>query len=142
MKKRIFIINGPNMNLLGERQKKIYGKKSLKDIKKIIKKEFSSHFKISFFQSNCEGKIVNKIQNSDFDYYIINMAGFSYNSVAILDAITSKERKIIEVHMSNIFKREKFRSKSIFSKYSIGVITGFGYMSYVLALKYLKNLYQ
>ncbi|UOQ38067.1 3-dehydroquinate dehydratase II [Candidatus Vidania fulgoroideae] len=140
MKKKVIVLNGPNINILGIRQTEIYGRKSLKDIEKIIVKKFGSIFKIYFFQSNSESKIINKLQKIDYDYYIINMAGFSYYNIAILDAIIAKKRKFIEVHMSNIFKREKYRSKSIFSKYSIGVITGFGYMSYILAFEYLKEL--
>ncbi|UOQ27923.1 3-dehydroquinate dehydratase II [Candidatus Vidania fulgoroideae] len=140
MKKKVIVLNGPNINILGNRQTKIYGKRSLKDIEEIIVKKFGDTFEISFFQSNSESKIINKLQKSDYDYYVINMAGFSYYKIAILDTIIAKKRKFIEVHMSNIFKREKYRSKSIFSKYSIGVITGFGYMSYILALEYFKEL--
>ncbi|MGX7583130.1 type II 3-dehydroquinate dehydratase [Candidatus Vidania fulgoroideorum] len=137
---KIGVINGPNINILGERQRKIYGGKKLKEIERIIKNKYKK-FNISFFQSNSESKIIKKIQKSNYNFYIINMAGFSYNNIAILDALISKKRKIIEVHISNIFKREKIRRKSIFSKYSIGVITGFGYIGYILSLEYIKNLY-
>lgn len=129
------------MNLLGKRQTEIYGNKDNKFIKKKIIKKYGKLFNIKIFQSNSESKIIENIHKNSPDFYIINMAGLSYSSVSILDALIAKKAKFIEVHMSNIFKREKFRSKSIFSKYSSGVIVGFGHMVYILALEYIKNLY-
>ena len=142
MSKKIEIINGPNLNLLGKREPDIYGKSTLED----INKDLSSYAKkigldASFFQSNIEGEIVNQIQQSEkSDGIIINAAAFTHTSVAILDALKSLSIPKIEVHISNIYKREEFRHKSLISQTVNGVICGFGINSYKLALKGIKNI--
>jgi len=142
MSKKIEIINGPNLNLLGKREPDIYGKSTLEE----INKDLSNYAKkigldVSFFQSNIEGEIVNQIQQSEkSDGIIINAAAFTHTSVAILDALKSLSIPKIEVHISNIYKREEFRHKSLISQTVNGVICGFGINSYKLALEGIKNI--
>ena len=142
MSKKIEIINGPNLNLLGKREPDVYGKSTLED----INKDLSSYAKkigldVSFFQSNIEGEIVNQIQQSEkSDGIIINAAAFTHTSVAILDALKSLSIPKIEVHISNIYKREEFRHKSLISQTVNGVICGFGINSYKLAMEGIKNI--
>ncbi|MGX7576939.1 type II 3-dehydroquinate dehydratase [Candidatus Vidania fulgoroideorum] len=128
---KIKILNGPNMNILGIREK-IYGNNIENDIKKSI-------FKIEnlyYFQSNSEKEIINEIHSSinNIKYFVINLTAFSYYSISILDALLSSKIPFYEVHISNVFKREKLRSKSIFSKYSKGFISGFGINSYIYSV--------
>ncbi len=136
-KKNILIINGPNINLLGEREKKIYGSISLKDLNKDLKiygKKINCN--ISFFQSNDEGKIIDKIQKSRnvHDAIIINAAGYTHTSIAILDSLRAFEGLIYEVHISNIYNREIYRRKSYISEISNGVVCGLGYKGYEIAI--------
>ena len=142
MSKKIEIINGPNINLLGKREPDIYGDLTLEDINKEIEvyaKELN--LKTLFFQSNIEGEIVNKIQDSEkSNGIIINAAAFTHTSVAIHDALRSLSIPKIEVHISNIYKREEFRHKSLISNVVDGVICGLGTNSYKLALKGIKNI--
>ena len=142
MSKKIEIINGPNINLLGKREPDIYGDLTLEKINKEIEdyaKELN--LKTLFFQSNIEGEIVNKIQDSQkSNGIIINAAAFSHTSVAIHDALKSMTIPKIEVHISNIYKREEFRHKSLISNVVDGVICGLGTNSYKLALKGIKNI--
>ncbi len=142
MSKKIEIINGPNINLLGKREPDIYGDLTLEDINKEIEvyaKELN--LKTLFFQSNIEGEIVNKIQDSvESNGIIINAAAFTHTSVAIHDALKSLSIPKIEVHISNIYKREEFRHKSLISNVVDGVICGLGTNSYKLALKGIKNI--
>ncbi|MGX7576516.1 type II 3-dehydroquinate dehydratase [Candidatus Vidania fulgoroideorum] len=137
---KIKIINGPNINLIGEREKKIYGsEKIIKTIKK-IKKKFK---KIYYFQSNSESKIINEIQKSrKFDFFIINLGAYSYTSIAILDALLAVKVPYIEVHISNIFKREKIRRNSIISKNSLCFISGFGLYSYIISINYIRKFFR
>ena len=143
MNKKILIINGPNLNLLGEREQSQYGKNTLKDIENQCTKlseEFND--KIEFFQSNIEGEIVNKIQEvrSEFHGIIINAAGFTHTSVSIRDALEILKIPIIEVHISNIYKREEFRQKSLLSGVVTGGIFGLGIECYILAIKALQKI--
>ncbi len=143
MNKKILIINGPNINLLGEREQSQYGNNTLEDIKKEcvkLSKEISSEIK--FFQSNIEGEIVNKIQDArnNFDGVIINAAGFTHTSVSIRDALNILKIPVIEVHISNIYNREEFRHKSLLSGVVTGGIFGLGKDSYILALKALHTI--
>tara|TARA_B100000035_G_scaffold192183_1_gene164067 strand:+ start:166 stop:606 length:441 start_codon:yes stop_codon:yes gene_type:complete len=142
MSKKIEIINGPNINLLGKREPDIYGDLTLERINKEIEdyaKELN--LKTLFFQSNIEGEIVNKIQDSfKSNGVIINAAAFTHTSVAIHDALKSLSIPKIEVHISNIYKREEFRHKSLISNVVDGVICGLGANSYKLALKGIKNI--
>lgn len=144
MKKcKVLIINGPNLNLLGVREKDIYGEKSLEHINHIIKDEAEKiNIEVSFFQSNCEGQIVDKIQTACKDYHgiIINPAAYTHYSIAIRDAISSVKIPTIEVHLSNIHNREDFRSKSMIAPVCIGQISGFKEHSYVLALFALHRI--
>ena len=143
MNKKILIINGPNLNLLGEREQSQYGKNTLNDIKNECAKlseEFND--KIEFFQSNIEGEIVNKIQQvrNECNGVIINAAGFTHTSVSIRDALEILKIPIIEVHISNIYKREEFRQKSLLSGVVTGGIFGLGAECYILAIKALQSL--
>ena len=146
MNNKIIIINGPNINLLGEREQSQYGSITFEKLKeKCINKSKEMGLDIEFFQSNIEGELVNIIQDSrkKFDGMIINAAGFTHTSVAIRDALEVYKKPIIEIHMSNIYKREEFRKKSLISDVSTGGIFGLGDDGYILAIismqKLLKN---
>ena len=142
MNKKILIINGPNLNLLGEREQSQYGKNTLKDIEnKCVKLSEEFNDKIEFFQSNIEGEIVNKIQQvrNEFNGVIINAAGFTHTSVSIRDALEILKIPIIEVHISNIYKREEFRHKSLISSVVTGGIFGLGAEGYILAIISLQK---
>ena len=140
---KIIILNGPNLNLLGEREKDQYGSFTLKDIE-IECKEYAKKNKIelSFYQSNVEGELVNEIQNSrnSFDGLIINAGGYTHTSVAIHDALKILKIPIIELHISNIYNREEFRHKSLISKVAKGVICGFGSNGYLMSLQAIVKL--
>ena len=143
MKHKIIIINGPNLNLLGDREKEKYGNVTLKEIEKECKNfAKKNNITIVFKQTNIEGKIINYIQESrkKFDGLIINAAGYTHTSVAIRDALMILKIPIIELHITNIYNREKFRHKSLLSKAAKSVICGFGTKGYVLALKGLKEI--
>ncbi|WP_282804215.1 type II 3-dehydroquinate dehydratase [Clostridium tetani] len=143
-KLNILIINGPNLNLLGIREKNIYGSTTLEDMNSTIMKNFDEDLvKINFYQSNIEGEIVSKIGDAPKEYngIVINPAAYSHYSIAILDAIKSINIPVVEVHISNIYKREEYRTKSVTGEGCIGVITGFGYYGYIMAINYLlKNI--
>jgi len=134
--KRILIINGPNLNLLGKRETDIYGSESFEDFYEDIKQVYSSDVQLSYFQTNVEGEIVDKLQEVGFEYtgVILNAGGYTHTSVAIRDAIAAINTPVIEVHISNIYAREEFRQHSLLSAVCKGVIAGFGLESYVLAL--------
>ena len=141
--KKIIIINGPNLNLLGNREKDIYGDISLQDIENITKAK-CKEMKIDLFfcQSNNEGELINFIQSSEekYDGLIINPAAFTHTSVALLDALRAISKPKIEIHLSNIYNREDFRKKSITSEGVNGLICGFGSLSYILAIEAMNNL--
>ena len=146
MNNKIVIINGPNLNLLGEREQSQYGSETFDKLKeKCLKKTTELKIEAEFFQSNIEGEIVSKIQDSrkNFDGMIINAAGFTHTSVAIRDALDIFKKPIIELHISNIYKREQFRHKSLISEVVNGGIFGLGTEGYILAIismqKLLKN---
>ena len=140
--KKIIILNGPNLNLLGEREKSQYGSFTLKDIENICV-EFAkdNEINLSFFQSNIEGELIEKIQKSrnDQDGLIINAGGYTHTSVAIHDALKILKIPIIELHISNIYNREDFRHKSFISKVAKGVVCGFGLEGYLMALEGMRN---
>ena len=143
MNNKILIINGPNLNLLGEREQSQYGKITLNEIKdSCIKLSRELKLEIEFKQSNIEGEIVNFIQESrkNFDGLIINAAGFTHTSVSIRDALAIINIPIIEVHISNIFKREEFRHKSLISGVVTGGIFGIGSEGYILAINAIKKI--
>ena len=143
MKKKVLIINGPNLNLLGEREKSQYGIVTLEKVKsncKIHAKKVDLN--VDFKQSNIEGKIITIIQNAKnkYDGLIINAAGYTHTSVAILDALLVLKIPIIELHISNIYARESFRHKSLISRAAKGIICGFGINGYIMALDAMKKM--
>ena len=144
MKKIIYILNGPNLNLLGEREPEIYGSESIDDIQKLTEQfAKSKDAKIIFKQTNHEGELIEMIHDArkKSDGLIINPAGYTHTSVAIYDALLSLDIPIIEVHISNIYKREKFRHSSYVSMAANSVISGFGIDGYIFALEsMLKNI--
>jgi len=135
---KVIIINGPNLNLLGKRDVAIYGNISFEEYFSSLKENYPD-IKLSYFQSNIEGELIDKLQEIGFsyDYILLNAGGYSHTSVSISDAISSIETPVIEVHISNIYSREEFRTKSLLSKNCKGVICGFGLDSYKLALESL-----
>ena len=142
---KIIVLNGPNLNLLGEREKKQYGSLTLKEIENNCK-EFANknNIKLSLFQSNIEGELITQIQNArnDQDGIIINAGGYTHTSVAIHDALKVLKIPIIELHISNIYNREEFRHKSLISKVAKGIICGFGTEGYIMSLKAMKKILQ
>ena len=139
---KIIILNGPNLNLLGEREKNQYGSFTLKDVEQNCN-DFASqnNIELSFFQSNMEGELINKIQTSrnNQDGLIINAGGYTHTSVAIHDALKILKIPIIELHISNIYNREEFRHKSLISSIAKGVICGFGADGYIMSLKAMNK---
>ncbi len=143
MTRRILIINGPNLNLLGEREQSQYGKITFDDLKaKCIKKSKELNIDLNFMQSNIEGEIVTIIQKArkDYDGLIINAAGFTHTSVSIRDAVEIFKKPSIELHISNIYKREEFRKKSLISDVVSGGIFGLGSEGYILAIIAMQNI--
>ncbi|SMF72557.1 type II 3-dehydroquinate dehydratase [Candidatus Pelagibacter sp. HIMB1321] len=143
MNNKIIIINGPNLNLLGEREQSQYGSITFDDLKKkCIEKTKELKIDAEFFQSNVEGEIVSKIQDArnNFDGIIINAAGYTHTSVAIRDALDVFKKPIIELHISNIYKREEFRHKSLISNIVTGGIFGLGSEGYILAIISLEKM--
>ena len=143
MSEKILVINGPNLNLLGSREKEKYGNVSLQDIqKKCEDYALKIGLEIDFKQSNVEGEIVNFVQDARKKYQgiIINAGGYTHTSVAILDALLAVKKPTIELHITNIYKREDFRHKSMISKAADGIICGLGVEGYIMALDGIKNL--
>lgn len=135
---KIQIINGPNLNLLGTREPGIYGNKAFTEFLECLRKSFPD-IEIDYFQSNVEGEIINKIQETGFSYdgIILNAGGYTHTSVAIRDSIKAIQAPVVEVHISNIHAREEFRHQSMISAVCMGVIAGFGLDSYRLAAQAL-----
>ena len=141
--KKIIIINGPNLNLLGNRESSIYGDASLEDIEEKSKVKCKElNLQLFFCQSNNEGELINFIHSaeSDYDGLIINPAAFTHTSLALLDALRAISKPKIEIHLSNIYNREDYRKKSITSEGVNGLICGFGSLSYILAIEAINNL--
>ena len=139
----ILIINGPNLNLLGEREQSQYGSITFDNLKKIcLQKAKELNVNLEFTQTNIEGEIVTTIQEArnKFDGIIINAAGFTHTSVAIRDSLTIFKKPIIELHISNIYKREEFRRKSMISDVVTGIICGLGANGYILAINAMQEL--
>ena len=143
MNQKILVINGPNLNLLGTREKEKYGQSSLED----IRNKCEAHAKkigieVEFKQSNVEGEIVNFIQETRKKYngIIINAGGYTHTSVSILDALLAVKKPTIELHITNIYKREDFRHKSLISKAADGIICGLGADGYIMALNGIKKI--
>ncbi|WP_375581318.1 type II 3-dehydroquinate dehydratase [Marivirga tractuosa] len=139
-KKRIIIINGPNLNLLGKREPEIYGSDSFEEFFKKLQNK-NPGLQLEYYQSNIEGKLVSKIQQADdeFDGILLNAAAYTHTSVAIHDAIGAIAVPVVEIHISNIYKREEFRHKSLISSKCVGMISGLGLKGYQLGLEYFKN---
>ncbi len=137
---KLIIINGPNLNLLGVREKKIYGNKSFESLFDELEKKYND-ISLEQYQSNHEGEIIEKIQEVGFSYdgIIINAGGFTHTSIAIRDAISSVTTPCLEVHISNILSREEFRQNSYLSEVSVGIISGLGMKGYELAIQYFKS---
>ena len=141
--KKIIIVNGPNLNLLGKREQAVYGNYSLEDIKQQAQLKCKElNLECFFCQSNNEGDLINFIQSArtDYDGLIINPAAFTHTSVALLDALRSLDKPKIEIHLSNIYTREDYRKKSITSEGVNGLICGFGSLSYILAIEALSKM--
>ena len=142
---KIIILNGPNLNLLGEREKNQYGNFTLKDIELSCKKFAEKNdILLTLFQSNIEGELVEKIQKSRNEQQgvVINAGGYTHTSVAIHDALKILKIPIIELHISNIYNREEFRHKSLISKVAKGIICGFGADGYIMALKAMSKYFE
>ncbi|HRN93744.1 MAG: type II 3-dehydroquinate dehydratase [Chitinophagales bacterium] len=134
--KKIIIINGPNLNLLGKRETDIYGNISFEEFFSELKEIYGAEIQLSYFQSNVEGELINKIQEVGFSYdaILLNAGGYTHTSIALRDAVAAVKTPVVEVHISNIYAREEFRQHSLLSAVCKGVIAGFGLESYVLAL--------
>lgn len=137
---KIQIINGPNLNLLGKREPEIYGSETFEDYFENLKKRFPQ-IELFYFQSNVEGELISKIHEVGFEYdaILLNAGGYTHTSVAISDAIAGVTTPVLEVHISNIYKREEFRHKSIISKSCVGMISGLGLKGYELGVLYFLN---
>ncbi|MBU3660965.1 MAG: type II 3-dehydroquinate dehydratase [Flavobacteriales bacterium] len=135
---KLLIVNGPNLNLLGNRQPQIYGNVSFEDYLEELKSKFDIDF--TYFQSNVEGEIINVLQQAECDGIILNAGGYTHTSVAIRDCIAAIETPVVEVHISNITARETFRHESLISPVCVGCVFGFGLKSYELAVRYFLML--
>ncbi len=133
---KILIVNGPNLNLLGTREPQIYGNQSFEDYFNALKIE--SNVDLTYFQSNVEGELINCLQKSDHDGIILNAGGYTHTSVALRDCVASINVPVVEVHISNITKREEFRHTSLISPVAVGCVFGFGLKSYELALHFFE----
>jgi len=144
MSKNIIIINGPNLNLIGKREENIYGEKSFENYYNDTLEVYSKrmHLNLEYFQSNHEGEIIDRIHNciGVKDFIVINPGALTHYSYSIHDALLASKIPSVEVHMSNIFSREKWRSNSVISPAVTGIISGFGLLSYLLALVYIAEL--
>ncbi len=132
---KIIIINGPNLNLLGKREPDVYGKLTFEAYFKNLQDKYS-HIELEYFQSNIEGELIDKIQETGFSYdgIVLNAAAYTHTSIGIGDAIKAIQIPVIEVHISNVYAREKFRHQSFVAPNAFGIIAGFGMQSYELAL--------
>ncbi|MBR6590113.1 MAG: type II 3-dehydroquinate dehydratase [Bacteroidaceae bacterium] len=137
---KIQIINGPNLNLLGKREPGVYGATSFEDYLKDLRSRYAD-IQLDYYQSNVEGELINKIHEVGFDYdgIILNAGAYTHTSIALQDAIRAVKTSVIEVHISNVHKREEFRHRSMISCACVGVICGFGMDSYRLAVESLIN---
>ena len=133
---KIAIINGPNLNLLGKREEEIYGNQSFEDYFKTIQSKYPT-IELSYFQSNVEGELINKLHELGFNYngIIINAGAYTHTSIAIADAIAGIKTPVIEVHISNVFAREDYRHVSYLGKHCKGSISGFGLKGYEMAIE-------
>lgn len=141
--KKIAILNGPNLDRLGKREPEIYGRATLADLEQVMRQEFGSQAELDFFQSNHEGSLIDKIAacaENKYDGIVINGAAFTHTSVALRDALAGAGLRAVEVHISNIYKREEFRHKSLTAPVCVAVISGLGLEGYHAAVRFLlKN---
>lgn len=137
---KIQIINGPNLNLLGTREKAVYGDQTFEDYLTVLQKRFPEHT-LDYFQSNVEGEIINKLHEVGFSYdgIVLNAGAYTHTSIAIHDAVASITTKVAEVHISNLHAREEFRHKSLITSKCAGLITGFGMEGYAMAIQYFAK---
>ncbi len=137
MNKRIIIINGPNLNLIGKREPEIYGHQDFAVYFSVLRKTYHD-IQLDYYQSNVEGELINKLHEVGFAYdgIIMNPGGYSHTSIAISDAIAAIKTKVVEVHISNLYAREEIRHTSLTAKNCAGIMSGFGLMGYELALEY------
>jgi len=140
MTKKIQIINGPNLNLLGKREPDVYGNQTFDAFFETLKKRFPET-ELHYYQSNVEGELINKLHEVGFafDGIILNAGAYTHTSVAIHDAIGAIKMPVVEVHISNVYAREEFRHKSLITSKCVGMITGFGMEGYAMALNYLTS---
>ena len=138
--KKILIINGPNLNLLGKREPDTYGDQSFDEFFSLLEEDFP-HFELHAFQSNVEGELINKLHEVgfNFDAIIFNAGGYTHTSVAIHDALKILKIPIIELHITNIYNREEFRHKSLISKIATSILCGFGTDGYIMSLHAMNN---
>ena len=136
VRQKILILNGPNLNLLGTREPEIYGQQTFVQYLEVLRDKFEKEFEISYFQSNEEGAMINKLHEVGFSYdgILLNAGGYTHTSIAIHDAIKAITVPVIEVHLSNPHRRDAFRHKSFVGEAAVGTVSGFGAMSYTLAL--------
>lgn len=135
---KILIVNGPNLNLLGTREPEIYGSTSMETYLEGLQKKYNQH-DIHYYQSNIEGEIINRLQEDNFDAVIINAGAFTHYSYAIADCLKNINKPKIEVHISNLYKREEFRQKSVTATYTDALLSGFGLKGYALAIESLQD---
>jgi 3-dehydroquinate dehydratase II len=134
---RLLIVNGPNLNLIGQRENEIYGNESFEDYFEGLSQR--SHVELSYFQSNVEGELINALQGSNHDGIILNAGGYTHTSVALRDCVKAIKTPVVEVHISNIAGREEFRHTSLISPVCVGCVFGFGLVSYDLAIDYFSK---
>ncbi|MBL7874956.1 MAG: type II 3-dehydroquinate dehydratase [Cyclobacteriaceae bacterium] len=137
---KIQIINGPNLNLLGKREPETYGKQTFEDYLTTLKTRFPQ-VELSYYQSNIEGELINKLHEVgfSFDAIILNAGAYTHTSVALHDAIAAIKTPVVEVHISNVYAREEFRHKSLITSKCIGLITGFGLEGYAMAIQFIQK---
>ncbi len=137
---QLLILNGPNLNLLGKREPGIYGNESFESFFETLKQHYPK-VDFTYYQSNVEGELINKLHEVGFDYdgIILNAGGYTHTSVSLADAVAAIKTPVIEVHISNIFAREEFRHVSLLSKHCKGIISGLGLMGYEMAVRYFNG---
>lgn len=134
---KILLLNGPNLNLLGTREPEIYGKQTMQEILGNIRRQLVSKGELVYFQSNHEGALIDRLQEADFEALVINPGAFTHYSIALADCLRNLAVPKVEVHISNIYRREDFRQKSVTASCVDGVLTGFGTAGYQMAVEYL-----
>ena len=141
MSKRIIIINGPNLNLLGKREPEVYGYQDFESYLAVLIKIYGE-VRLEYYQSNVEGELINKLHDVgfSFDAIILNAGGYTHTSVALADAIAAITTPVIEVHISNLYAREEFRHTSLTGAHCVGIISGFGLRGYEMALEYAIDI--